>query len=240
MSELLAGQIALITGAGQGLGQAYALELAKQGAYIIVNDIARDENNNSLADQTVAKIILAGGKAEACNVSIDDVGATKDMIRACIERHGRIDILIHNAGVTLTKSIEEQTLDEWDRVLKIHLDAAFYLLKFVCPVMKKNRYGRIILVTSSVGMFGIAGNTAYAAAKMGIWGLVKSINKEMKSYGIICNGISPLACTSSVLGTESDEFFEMFTTQRVAAFVSALCFPQINEGGHIYVTAGKY
>ncbi len=238
MGGLLEGQIALITGAGQGLGQAYALELAKQGAYIIVNDIATDENRKSLADQTVAKIILDGGRAEACNVSIEDANATKDMIRTCVERHGKIDVLIHNAGVTLTKSMDEQTLDEWDKVLKIHLDAAFYLLRSVCPVMKKNRYGRIVLVTSSAGMFGIAGNTAYAAAKMGIWGLVKSFNKEVKSYGILCNGISPLARTSNVPWTESEEFYRIFTTHRVAACVSALCFPQINEGGYIYVIAG--
>jgi len=237
MEKLLLNRVAIITGAGRGLGKEYAEELAKQGAAVVICDIVRNDNG-WLAEGVANDIISAGGNAIWFPLSVADSTSVNYMIDSIIGQFGRIDILIHNAGITKTNEFNLQTTSEWNDTMAIHLDAAFNLLSLTIPHMLKANYGRIILITSSAGMFGLKKNTAYSTAKMGIWGLVRTLNKEMETEGIICNAVSPLAVTSDSNYTEDQFYNERFTSKRVAPFVAVLCSEQITTGGRVYQVAG--
>ena len=237
MEKILLNRVALITGAGRGLGKEYAEELAKQGATVAICDIARN-NNGWLAEVVANDIISAGGSAIWFPLSVTDSISVNCMIESVVGQFGRIDILIHNAGITKTSEFSSHSTDDWNDTISVHLDAAFNLLSLIIPHMLKSNYGRIILITSSAGMFGLKKNTAYSTAKMGIWGLVRTLNKEMSAEGIICNAVSPLAVTDEGNYTE-DQFYNMrFTSKRVAPFVAALCSEKITTGGRVYQVAG--
>jgi len=181
----LTGKVALVTGASRGIGRAIAVQFARQGATVIA--AARGEN----AASTVGEIVAAGGKAEAVGVDVTDSGSLEKLPGAIIERHGRLDILVSNAGITRDQLLMRMKRDDWDAVLATNLTATFTLTQAAMRPMLKQRGGRIIAVSSVVAQTGNAGQANYAASKAGLIGFAKAVAREVASRNITVNVIAP-------------------------------------------------
>jgi 3-oxoacyl-[acyl-carrier protein] reductase len=187
MSASLEGQVALVTGASRGIGRAIALRLAADGAEIAVNYVV----NQAAAEETVRLVREAGGRAELAQFDVADAAAVRLAVQNIVDRASRIDILVNNAGVAIDGLLMRLKEDDWERGLRINLSGVFHSTKAVLRTMVRNRYGRIINVTSVVGEMGNAGQAAYAAAKAGVIGLTKSAAREVSSRGVTVNAVSP-------------------------------------------------
>ncbi len=181
----LTGKVALVTGASRGIGRAIALAFARQGATVVV--VARGEN----AAPTAAAIIEAGGQAEALGVDVTDRAALEKLPGAIIERHGRLDILVSNAGITRDQLLMRMKREDWDDVLATNLTATFTLTQAAMRPMVRQRGGRIIAISSVVGQVGNAGQANYAASKAGLIGFAKALAREVASRSITVNVIAP-------------------------------------------------
>jgi NAD(P)-dependent dehydrogenase (short-subunit alcohol dehydrogenase family) len=185
------GQVAVITGAGRGIGRAHALELGRRGAAVVVNDLAREH-----ADEVVSAIEASGGTAVASYDTVATPEGGKAIIGAATDRFGTIDILVNNAGILRPAYFEDLTLQQLDQVFDTHLRAAFFVTQPAWPVMKEKGYGRVIMTSSNSGLFSHGGNSNYAAAKAGIYGLTKALAYEGAAHGITCNAVLPMAETT--------------------------------------------
>lgn len=181
----LTGKIALVTGASRGIGRAIALGLARQGATIVA--AARGDN----AQATAAAITEAGGRAEAVGLDVTDAAALEKLPARIVETHGRLDIVVSNAGITRDQLLMRMKRDDWDAVIATNLTATFTLAQAAMRPMLKQRGGRIIAVSSVVGQMGNAGQTNYAASKAGLIGFAKALAREVASRGITVNVIAP-------------------------------------------------
>ncbi len=193
------GKVAIVTGAGAGLGKTYALELAKRGAKVVVNDLggARDGSgaSHSAADVVVDEIKKAGGQAVANYDSVATVQGGENMVKTAVDAFGRLDILINNAGILRDKSLSKMTEQEWDIIHQVHLRGAFCCTKPALEAMKKNAYGRIMFTTSGAGLYGNFGQANYAAAKTGLLGFMHVVSIEGAKYNIKANTIAPIAAS---------------------------------------------
>ena len=222
MGDMLKDKVAVLTGAGDGIGSAEAVAMAVQGARVVVNDTGithNKDNPHDSADQTVEAIKQAGGEAVANYNSVAEPEEAQEIIRTAVDTYGRLDILVNNAGVFRIHPVDEMPPDEWDAVLKSHLYGTFYCTHFAVPVMKKQGYGRIINTSSHVG-FGQAGQTTYAAAKEGITGFSRAVAREVAEYGITCNVIRPICYMKRRRQPGSP--MEINKPEDVAAFVTYL------------------
>lgn len=184
---LLAEKTALVTGASRGIGRATALELAKAGAKVAVNFAG----NHAAAQEVVSLIEAVGGQAMLVQADVGDAAAADAMIKAVVERFGKIDILVNNAGITKDNLIMRMKEEEWDAVIHTNLKGIFNCTKAVTKLMMKQRYGRIVNMASVVGVMGNAGQSNYAAAKAGVIGFTKSMAKELASRNITVNAVAP-------------------------------------------------
>lgn len=175
-------QVAVVTGAGRGLGRVYALELARRGAAVVVNDLggsmSGDGSDAAVADQVVEEIVAAGGSAVASYDSVDSPEGGEAIVRTAVEQFGRLDAVISNAGIFNSIPFDELTAEDWRRMLSVHLDGGFYLSQPAYRVMKSQGYGRFVFIASSAGMFGQHLEAHYAAAKAGLVGLANVIALE--------------------------------------------------------------
>ena len=188
------GQAVIVTGAGQGLGRAYALELGRRGARVVVNDLAGlDSPEGSAAEAVVREIEVAGGTAVASHDTVATPEGGKAIVDKALDTFGTIDAVIHNAGVWRHKYYEEMTPDQLDPVLDVHLRGAFFVTQPAWPLMQAKGYGRIVLTSSSTGAFGRLAGTNYAAAKAAMLGLAKALSLEGAGHGIKTNCILPVA-----------------------------------------------
>ncbi|MDP6837133.1 MAG: SDR family NAD(P)-dependent oxidoreductase [Candidatus Marinimicrobia bacterium] len=192
-------RVAVVTGAGGGLGETYALELARRGCRVVVNDLgsARDGTGGgrTMADEVVDRIREEGGEATANYDGVHTKEGGEGIIQAALNEYGKIDILIHNAGILRDRSFAKMEENEWRSVIEVHLNGAYYVTRPAFRVMKERKYGRILLTTSTSGLFGNFGQANYAAAKMGQIGLMHVLAIEGAKYGIKVNAISPGAMT---------------------------------------------
>jgi 3-oxoacyl-[acyl-carrier protein] reductase len=182
----LTGQVAIVTGAGAGIGKAIALALAKEGADVAVTDV-----NLESVQQTAAEIETLGRKAHAAQSDVSDSAAVEVFINAVVEKFGKIDILVNNAGITRDTLLIRMKDADWDTVLKINLTGTFNCIRAVSKIMMKQRSGRIVNMASVIGLMGNAGQANYAASKAGVIALTKSAAKELASRGILVNAIAP-------------------------------------------------
>ncbi len=189
MSEIrFDGRVAIVTGAGGGLGRTYALELARRGCAVIVNDpgCARDGSGASaqMADTVVAEIRAAGGRAAASYDGVHTAAGGRAMVDLALREFGRLDVVLHNAGILRDRSFRKMTEDDWDAVIAVHLKGLFAVCRPAIDAMVPNGYGRIVLTASGAGLFGNFGQANYAAAKMGQVGAMQVLNLECAKYGI--------------------------------------------------------
>ena len=238
------GRVAVVTGAGGGLGRGYAIELARRGARVVVNDLggAVDGSGSSkqAADVVVDEIEEAGGEAVANydSVSTRDGGAA--IVHTALDAFGTVDIVVNNAGILRDKSFANMTLDEVDAVVDVHLKGAFYVSHPAFKVMKENGYGRFVHTSSASGIFGNFGQANYGAAKAGLVGLSNVLAIEGEKHGIKSNAIAPTAktrMTEDLLGP----FADMFDPDQVTPMVVYLC-SEANEYTHqvFSVGGGRY
>ena len=209
MSEF-EGKVVIVTGAGGGLGRAHALEFAKRGAKVVVNDPGGNVDGTGkgdMADRVVAEIRAAGGDAVANKDSVSDKAGSKRIVATAIERYGTVDILVNNAGILRDKSFKNMTLEDYDAVLDVHLRGTGYVTHAAWPVMYEKNYGRIVFTSSTSGIFGNFGQANYAAAKMGMIGLMNALAIEGLTKNIRVNCLAPGAATrmtASVPGATFD------------------------------------
>jgi len=197
----LTGRVALVTGASQGIGRTCALRLAKEGATVAV--AAR---NQEKLNELVAEITAAGGKAAAFTLDVANEDQVKETIKAVIAQFGKIDILVNNAGITRDQLVMRMKRADWDAVLETNLTSAYLCIQAVIPSMLKQRWGRIINITSIFGQMGQAGQANYAASKAGLIGLTMAIAREVGSRNITCNAIAPGFIETAMTAVLSDEF----------------------------------
>ena len=192
-------RVAIVTGAGGGLGRLHALALAKRGAKVVVNDLggARDGSGGSVsaAQAVVAEIEAAGGVAMANGASVTDYAAVQAMVQAAVDAWGRVDILVNNAGILRDKSFAKMEIDDFRLVLDVHLMGAVHCSKAVWPHMVAQKYGRILMTTSSSGLYGNFGQSNYGAAKMALVGLMQTLSIEGAKSNIHVNCLAPTAAT---------------------------------------------
>jgi 3-oxoacyl-[acyl-carrier protein] reductase len=183
----MTGQTAIVTGASRGIGRCVALALAEAGAEVVVNYARSAE----AAEAVVAEILAAGGQAYALKADVAEEDAVEAMVKSVLERSGRIDVLINNAGITRDGLLMRMKTDDWQAVINLNLTGVFLCTRAVTRTMLKQKSGRIINITSVVGLMGNAGQANYAAAKAGVVGLTRSAAKEMASRGITVNAVAP-------------------------------------------------
>ena len=202
------GQAVIVTGAGRGLGRLYALELARRGASVVVNDLGgsmRGDGADSLvAEQVVAEISRAGGVAVASSDSVASPEGGEAIVQTAIDRFGRLDAVVSNAGIFNTIAFDALPAEEWRRMLNVHLDGAFYLSQPAFKVMKHQGYGRFVFIASSAGLFGQPESAHYAAAKAGLVGLTNVVAIEGAPHGILANSVLPFGYSRMVTETVGD------------------------------------
>jgi len=203
-----AGQVVIVTGAGRGLGRLYAMEIARRGGSVVVNDVGGTMHgegaDSSVADQVVEEIARGGGIAVASYESVASPEGGEAIVRTAVDRFGRLDAVVSNAGIFNTVPFDELSPADWRRMLGVHLDGGFHLSQPAFRVMKTQGYGRFVFIVSSAGLFGQPLEAHYAAAKAGLLGLTNVIAIEGAQYGILANTVLPFGYTRMVTDTVPD------------------------------------
>lgn len=250
------GQVAIITGAGGGLGREHALALARRGAKVLVNDLggAVDGSGRSVsaAQAVVDEIRAFGGEAMANGASVTDFAAVQAMVQQAIDAWGRVDILINNAGILRDKSFAKMELEDFRQVVDVHLMGAVHCCKAVWPIMQAQNYGRIVMTTSSSGLYGNFGQSNYGAAKMALVGLMQTLALEGAKYHIHVNALAPTAATRMTEGLMPEAVLAALKPKAVVPAMLVLAHTSAPtrtilcagagsfEAAHITLTQGVY
>jgi len=242
---MLDGKVALVTGAGGGLGRAHALLLAKEGAAVVVNDLggSRDGSGagHNMADQVVAEIKAAGGKAVADYGSVADPAAAKAMVQTAVKNFGKIDICINNAGILRDKSFKNMTDDMWDIIINVHLRGTYLVTKAAYDQMiEQGHGGRIIMTSSTSGLLGNFGQTNYGAAKAATAGFMRCLWLEGVKYGITVNILAPTAMSRLTEDILPEQAKDAFPPEKVSPAVVWLCTDEAKDvSGRQFLVAGN-
>ena len=237
-------QVAIVTGAGGGLGRCHALELARRGAKVVVNDLGgtMDGSGGSTeaAESVVAEIKATGGEAIANGGSVSDRSGAQSMVDDAMNAWGRVDVLINNAGILRDKSFSKMTLDDFEMVVNVHLLGAAYCSHAVWPIMREQNYGRILMTTSPSGLYGNFGQTNYGAAKMGQVGLMNSMKIEGAKNNIHTNSIAPVAATRMTENLMPEEVLEKLGPELVTPAAMFLVSEDAPNGVILQAQGGQY
>ena len=216
MNIRLDGRVAIVTGAGRGLGRTHALALAERGAKVVVNDLGGADGRSANAESVAEEIRAAGGEALTHGASVADWEQVQDMARQTLDKWGRVDILINNAGILRDKSFLKMSMEDFRLVVDVHLMGSAYCTKAVWETMRDQGYGRIVFTTSSTGLYGNFGQANYGAAKMAMVGLMNTLHLEGAKYDIRVNCLAPAAGTAMTEGLIPPAVFDMLTPESVS------------------------
>ena len=237
-------KVAIVTGAGGGLGRSHALELSKRGAKVIVNDLGGSVDgsggSSDAAEKVVKEIISSGGQAISNGSSVTDDNGVKLMIDQTIDEYGRIDILINNAGILIDKSFSKMEINDFEKVLNVHLMGTVKPTKAVWEIMKEQNYGRILVTSSSSGLYGNFGQTNYGAAKLGLVGFMNTLKLEGQKYNVHVNALTPVAYTRMTANLMPPEAENLLTPESVTPAAIYLVSHEAPNGTILCAGAGVY
>ena len=250
------GRVAIVTGAGGGLGRQHALALAARGARVLVNDLGGDVHGAGgsvgAAQAVVNEIVAAGGEAIANGASVTDYAAVQSMVQQAIDAWGRVDVLVNNAGILRDKSFAKMEMDDFRLVVEVHLMGAAHCCKAVWPHMVAQKYGRIVMTTSSTGLYGNFGQSNYGAAKLALVGLMQTLGIEGEKHNIHVNALAPTAATRMTEGLLSEKVLAQIQPEAVVPAMLVLAHESAPtrttlcagagsfEAAHITMTQGIY
>jgi NAD(P)-dependent dehydrogenase (short-subunit alcohol dehydrogenase family) len=233
------GRVAIVTGAGGGLGRSYALELGKRGAKVVVNDFggARDGSGTgaaSPADHVVDEIKALGGQAVSNYDNVATMEGGANIVKTAVDAFGKVDILINNAGILRDKTLIKMEPENWKAVIDVHLNGAYYVTRPAFEVMRNNGYGRIIMTSSASGLYGNFGQSNYSSAKLGVVGFMNTLKLEGAKYNIKVNTVAPIAATRISDDVMPQELQEKMKPDYVAPIVLYLSSEKCSDTGRIY------
>ena len=238
-------RVAIVTGAGGGLGRQHALELGRRGARVVVNDLGGGVDgiggSVSAAVAVAQEIVDAGGTAIANGASVTDLDAVQNMVDTTLSEWGRIDILVNNAGILRDKTFAKMELENWHAVLDVHLTGSLNATKCVWPIMTEQNYGRIVMTTSTSGLFGNFGQSNYGAAKLGLVGFMNTLRFEGAKYNVYTNAIAPIAATRMTVDLPGfEDSAAKLAPELVTPAVVFLCSDKAPNGRIIQAAGGRY
>jgi len=235
-------RVIVITGAGGGLGRDYALALAREGASVVVNDLggARDGTGagSAMADHVVAEIKDAGGRAVANYDSVASEEGAANIIKTALDEFGAVHGVVSNAGILRDGTFHKMSFENWDAVLKVHLYGGYNVIRAAWPHFREQSYGRVVVATSTSGLFGNFGQTNYGAAKLGLVGLINTLAIEGAKYNIHANAIAPVAATRMTQDILPPEVLEKLKPEFVAPVVAYLCTEESSDTGSVFIVGG--
>jgi NAD(P)-dependent dehydrogenase (short-subunit alcohol dehydrogenase family) len=238
-------RVAIVTGAGSGLGRSHAMLLASRGARVVVNDpggaVDGRGGEHAVADKVVAEIKAAGGEAVANYDSVADMASAQRIVDTAVNTWGRVDILVNNAGILRDKAFVNMTMEDFEFTVQVHFMGTVYCTKAAWPFMRKQQYGRIVVTTSGSGTVGNFGQSNYGAAKMAVNGFINVLRLEGAKYNILCNAISPSARTRMTEDLIPPHIAVFMKPELVSPAVAWLCSEECDASGEIIAaTAGNY
>jgi len=237
-------RVAIVTGAGNGLGRSHALLLASRGAKVVVNDPggARDGKggDHSAADKVVGEIKAAGGQAVANYDSVAERAGGANIVKTAIDAFGTVDIVVNNAGILRDKSFHNMSLDDYEFVVKVHFLGSVYVTHAAWPIMREKSYGRVVMTSSNSGIYGNFGQANYSAAKLAVVGLVNTLRLEGQKYNIHVNAIAPVAGTRMTEDLMPPEIVAKLKPELVSPMVAYMCSEQCQHTGEIFSAGAGY
>jgi NAD(P)-dependent dehydrogenase (short-subunit alcohol dehydrogenase family) len=238
-------RVAIVTGAGAGLGRSHAMLLASRGAKVVVNDpggaVDGRGGEHAVADKVVAEIKAAGGQAVANHDSVADMQSAQRIVDTAMNTWGRCDILVNNAGILRDKAFNNMSMEDFEFTVQVHFMGTVYCTKAAWPIMRQQQYGRIVVTTSGSGTVGNFGQSNYGAAKMAVNGLINVLRLEGAKYNVLCNAISPAARTRMTEDLIPPHIAVFMKPELVSPAVAWLCSEECDANGEIIAaTAGNY
>ena len=235
-------RVIVVTGAGGGLGREYALTLAREGASVVVNDLggARDGTGagHNMADAVVKEINDAGGRAAANYDSVAEPEGAQNIIKTALDEFGKVDGVVSNAGILRDGTFHKMTFENWDAVLKVHLYGGYNVIRAAWPHFREQSFGRVVVATSTSGLFGNFGQSNYGAAKLGLVGLINTLAQEGAKYNIKANALAPIAATRMTEDILPPEVLQNLTPEFVAPVVAYLSTEEVPDTGSIFIVGG--
>jgi NAD(P)-dependent dehydrogenase (short-subunit alcohol dehydrogenase family) len=242
-------RVAIVTGAGNGLGRAHALLLASRGAKVVVNDpggavdgrpAANGDGNSAAADTVVAEIKAAGGQAVANYDSVADARTAANIVKTAVDSFGTVDIVVNNAGILRDKSFHNMTTEDFDFVVKVHFLGTAYVTHAAWPILRAKAYGRVVVTSSNSGIYGNFGQANYGGAKLAVVGFMNALRLEGQKYNIMVNALAPVAGTRMTESLMTPEVLEKLKPEFVSPMVAYLCSEQCQRTGEIWSAGAGY
>lgn len=237
-------RVAIVTGAGNGLGRAHALLLASRGAKVVVNDpggaVDGKGGGHAAADKVVDEIKKAGGQAVASYDSVADAKAAANIVKTAVDSFGTVDIVVNNAGVLRDKTFHNMTVEDFDFVVKVHFLGTAYVTRAAWPILRAKAYGRVVVTSSNSGIYGNFGQSNYGGAKLAVVGFMNALRLEGQKYNIMVNALAPVAGTRMTESLMTPEVLEKLRPEYVSPMVAYLCSEQCQRTGEIWSAGAGY
>ena len=237
-------RVAVVTGAGNGLGRAHALLLASRGAKVVVNDpggaVDGKGGSHAAADKVVDEIKKAGGQAVPNYDSVADAKAAANIVKTAVDSFGTVDIVVNNAGVLRDKTFHNMTVEDFDFVVKVHFLGTAYVTHAAWPILRAKAYGRVVVTSSNSGIYGNFGQSNYGGAKLAVVGFMNALRLEGQKYNIMVNALAPVAGTRMTESLMTPEVLEKLRPEYVSPMVAYLCSEQCQRTGEIWSAGAGY